>query len=86
VHRHANFSVSDLIHPAQNKKIFQHIPIDFIHTNAMNPFSKLTNGEKAMKYRYKLYRFFKKLCVALPTFQRHIYSIQLRTGRFFTTD
>jgi len=114
----------------------------------MSPFSKLANGEKAMKYHYKLfidfsknctspcqlfsiifitsgsewedfptqtdwfysyqcnepifkvgkwgksyeislqtfYRFFEKLCAAMPTFQRHIYSIQLRTGRFFNTD
>jgi len=54
VRRHANFSASYLFHPAKNGKIFQYRPIDFIHSNAMNPFSKLANGEKAMKYRYKL--------------------------------
>jgi len=47
-------SASDLFHPAVNGKIFQHRPIDCIHINAMNPFSKLTNGEKVMKNRYKL--------------------------------
>jgi len=33
-----------------------------------------------------LYRFFKKLCVAKQTFQCQIYSIRLRTGRFFNID
>jgi len=58
--RHANFSASYLFHPAQNGKVFQHRPIHFIHSNAMNPFSKLTNGEKDMKYRYKLFIDFSK--------------------------
>jgi len=62
VRRNSNFTASDLIHPAQNKKIFQHKPIYFIHTNAMNPFSKLTNGEKAMKYRHKVFIDFSKNC------------------------
>jgi len=42
-------SASYLFHPAQNGKIFQHRLIDFIHTNAMNPFSKLTYGDKGMQ-------------------------------------
>jgi len=50
----ANFSASYLFHPAQNGKVFQHRPIYFIHTNAVNPFSKLSNGEKIVKDRYKL--------------------------------
>jgi len=65
VRRNANFSASYLFHPAQNGKVFQHRPIHFIHSNAMNPFSKLTNGEKAMKYRYKLFMDFSKNCASL---------------------
>ena len=60
--RHANISASYLFHPAQNGKVFQHRPIHFIHSNAMNPFPKLTNGEKVMKYRYKLFIDFSKNC------------------------
>jgi len=60
VRRHANFSAWYSFHPAQNGKIFQQRLIDFIHTNAMNPFSKLTNGEKAMKNRYRLFIVFSK--------------------------
>jgi len=33
------------------RNTFPHRLIHFIHTNAMNPFSKLTNGEKVMKSR-----------------------------------
>jgi len=33
--------------PVATGQIFQHRLIYFIHTNAMNPFSKLTNGEKS---------------------------------------
>ena len=43
----------------------QHRLIDFIHTNATNPFSKLTNGEKVMNSRYKFFMLFAKNC-ALP--------------------
>jgi len=42
------------------RKIFQHRLIYFIHTNLMNTFSKLTNGEKVMKNRYKLFVLFGK--------------------------
>ena len=148
VRRHANFSASDLFHPDQNGKIFQHKLIYCIHTNAMNPFSKFTNGEKVMHSRYNLLilfvkscaspcklfsvifipsgseregfstqtdRFYsyqcnepifkvdkwgksyvkllqtfntfcEKLCAAMATFQRHIYSIRLGTERFFNTN
>jgi len=58
--RHANFSAWYSFHPGENGKIFQHSLIDFIHTNAMNLFSKLTNGKKAMKNRYKLFLVFAK--------------------------
>jgi len=75
--RHSNFSASYLFHPAQNRKIFQHRPIYFIHSNAMNPFSKLTNGEKAMKYCYKLFVNFLKNFVS----PRQLFSI-----RFIPTD
>jgi len=47
-----------------NRTIFQHRLIDFIHTNAMNPFSKLSNGEKVMKSRYKLFILFAKNCAS----------------------
>ena len=60
VRRHDNLSASYSFHPAQNGKIFQHRLIYFIHTNTMNPFSKLTNGEKAMKNRYKFFMLFAK--------------------------
>jgi len=148
VRRNAKLSASCLFHPAQNGKIFQHRLIDFIHTNAMNPFPKLTNEEKATKNRYKLfidfaknrasqcqtfsvifvpsgseredfltqtdwfysyqcnepifkvdkwgrsyekslqtfYSFIETSCVAMPTSQRHICSIRLRTGRFCNTN
>jgi len=64
VRRHANFSASDLFHPDQNGKIFQHKLIYCIHTNAMNPFSKLTNGEKVMHSRYNLLILFVKSCAS----------------------
>jgi len=54
VRRHDNFSASYSFHPAQKGKIFQHRLIYFTHTNAMDPFSKLTIGETVMKSRYKL--------------------------------
>jgi len=57
VRRHDNFSASHSFHPAQKGKIFQHRLIDFIHVNAMNPFSKLTIGEKVINSRYKLLLF-----------------------------
>jgi len=82
--RHDNFSASYSFHPAQNGKIFQHRLIHFIHSNAMNPFLKLTNEEKVMKNRYKLLILCEKLCVAMPTFHRHIHSIPLRTEDFST--
>jgi len=53
--RYGNFSAWYSFHPAQNGRIFQQRLIYFIHTNAMNPFSKLTNGEKVMKNRYKCF-------------------------------
>ena len=84
VRRHDNFSASYSFHPAQNGKIFQHRLIHFIHSNAMNPFLKLTNEEKVMKNRYKLLILCEKLCVAMPTFHRHIHSIPLRTEDFST--
>ena len=64
VRRHNNFSASYSFHPAQNGKIFQHRLIDFIHTNAMNPFSKLTIGEEVLKNRYKLLIHFAKNCAS----------------------
>jgi len=45
VRRHANFCARYSFRPAQNGKIFQHRLIYFIRTNAMNSFSKLTNGK-----------------------------------------
>jgi len=60
VRRHDNLSASYSFHSAQNGKIFQHRLIYFIHTNTMNPFSKLTIGEKAMKNRYKFFILFAK--------------------------
>ena len=47
-------STIKVILPVANGKFFQHRLIYFIHTNAMNSFSKLTNGEKVMHSRYKL--------------------------------
>ena len=60
----ATFSASDFFHPGQNGKVFQHRPIDFIHSNAMNPFSKLIYGEKVMHSRYKLLILFAKSCAS----------------------
>jgi len=60
----ATFSASDFFHPGQNGKVFQHRPSDFIHSNAMNPFSKLIYGEKVMHSRYKLLILFAKSCAS----------------------
>jgi len=140
-------STTKIILPGATGQFFQHILIDCIHNNAMNSFLKLTNGEKVMNSRYKLFivfakncaspcqlfsvifipsgserkdfstqtdsfysyqcnepifkvykwgksyekslqtcnTFCEKLCVAMPTFQRHIHSIRLRTETFFNT-
>jgi len=43
----------------RTERFFQHRLIYFIHTNAMNPFSKLTIGETVMNSRYKLFLFAK---------------------------
>jgi len=48
-------------------------------------FSKLKNGEKAMKKTLQtFYSFCENSCVAMPTFQLDIHSIRLRTGGFST--
>jgi len=64
-------SPTKIILPGVTGYIFQHTLIYFIHSNAMNPFPMLTNGEKAMKYRYKLFIDFSKNC-ASPC---HIFSV-----------
>jgi len=47
-----------IILPVAIGYIFQHRLLDFIHTTAVKPFSKLTNGEKVMKRRYELLMLF----------------------------
>ena len=51
-------SPTKIILPFITGYIFQHNLVYFIHSNAMNPFSKLTNGEKVMNSRYKLFILF----------------------------
>ena len=53
-------STTKIILPGATGQFFQHRLVDFIHTNAMNPLSKLTNGEKVIKNRYKLFIVFAK--------------------------
>jgi len=57
-------STTKIILPVTTGQLFQHGLIYFIHTNAMNPFSKLSNGEKVMNSRYKHFILFAKNCAA----------------------
>jgi len=57
-------STTKIILPRATGQFFQHRLIDFIHTNATNPFSNLTNGEKVMNSRYKLFILFANNCAS----------------------
>ena len=76
-------STIKVILPVANGKFFQHRLIYFIHTNAMNSFSKLKNGEKVMHSRYKLLILLRQICVNMATFQRHYHCVRFKTKRFF---
>jgi len=80
-------SPTKIILPDVTGYIFQHTLINCIHSNAMNPFWTLKTREKVMISRYKLFILFaRNFASSWQLFQRQIYSIRVRTGRFFNTD
>ena len=62
--------------------------IDWFYSYQCNePIFKVDKwGKSYEKSLQTSYSFLEKSCVAMPTSQRHIHSIRLRTGRFFNTD
>jgi len=79
-------SPTKIILPVTTGYIFQHTLIYFIHTNAMNPFSKLTNGEKVMNSRYKLFILLREILRRHANFSASYLFHPAQNGWFFNTD
>ena len=86
-----NINICDFTHKNNSSgcyRIYFSTHSDLFHSyQCYEPISNVDKWGKSYEISLQtFYRFFEKLCVAMPHFQRHIYSIRLRTGRFFNTD